>query len=577
MNNWITLSPSADVDVADVTTNIALGTQAEGPTVWNGTSWDNLDPDKTRNVEIDGTYNASSGNIDAFNLSINAGSTLNFDSGTTNTVLIDGDLTISGTFIIGDQESLVTTNTNAVISGNVTKIENSTFRSNTHDFTYWSASTGSANIGTVFAGVSSSRIFEFNANLQVSDPNDPNYFAPWVVASGLMTPGRGYATEGDTGSTGVQNISFMGPPNNGLIEFDIFENDDGDADNDFNLIGNPYPSAIDIELFFLGNGLIDPTIYLWTHNTPISGGDSGDFISSDYATYNFTGGAGTGTNPNNPGKIPTKNIGSGQGFFVRAVNTGLVRFTNGMRMVDANDQFFKSDDPKNKSIDEKDRIWLTLITDQGGYNQLLIGFIDKATSGVDSGYDALKKVGNNPLGFYSVIDNKKYVIQGLNTFSQDESVVLGFDANVAPRNFTISIDKIEGLLKESEIYLIDNLLNITHDLKNSDYEFQQNTTGEFLNRFELQFVATGAVLGVEDIIGKDDFIISSQDNILKIRSSKTVESIRVHDILGRRLIDIEPNSNDFELQTGSIKVGTVLLIEATFDNGAIISRKTIIY
>ena len=580
-NKWILLSPSADVDVASTQTNIALGIQGVGPTVWNGSGWDNLDPDKTRNVEISGTYNASSGNINAYNFIVNAGSTLNFDSGTINSIIIDGDLTIDGTFIIGDQESLVMTNNNATVTGNVTKIENSTPRNNTHDFTYWSSPVAAGDIGTVFAGVTPSRIFLFEAPLQVSDPNDPNYFAPWVVASGLMTPGRGYAAEGVTGSTGVHNISFTGAPNNGLVEFDIFDNNDADAQNDYNLIGNPYASAINIEVFFaVNNSLIDPTVYLWTHNTAISGGDSGDFISSDYATYNFTGGTGTGSNPNDPGNIPDKNIGSSQGFFVRAISSGLVEFNNGMRVADVNDQFFKSNDVKNKTIeDEKDRIWLNLISDKGAKNQILIGFTDKATEDVDRGYDALKFIGanNNPIYFYSVIQNMKYVIQGLNSFSNDKSVTLGFDTNVAPRVLSIGIDKTEGLLKNSDIYIVDHLLNVVHDLKKSDYQFEQETIGENLNRFTLQFVATGTVLGIKDVLSKNEFIVSNENENLKIISNQNVSSIRVYDMLGRILIDKNPDKKSFYLETSTIKKGTVLLIEAVLENGIVINKKTIKY
>ena len=46
---------------------------------------------------------------------------------------------------------------------------------------------------------------------------------------------------------------------------------------------------------------------------------------------------------------------------------------------------------------------------------------------------------------------------------------------------------------------------------------------------------------------------------------------------GRKLIDKKPNSNYIELQTGAIKVGTVLLIQATFENGSVINKKTIKY
>ena len=601
-NNWIILSPSTDVDVASTNTNIALGIQGLGSTIWDGVSWSNFDPDKTRTVEISGTYNASIGNIEAYNLIVNTGNTLNFDSGTTNSVIIDGNLTINGVFIIGDQESLVMYNDNAEIIGNITKIENSTFRNNTHDFTYWSSPITSGTIGTAFPGVTPSRIFHYDqTQSSASDPIDPTYWDVWLVASGLMTPGKGYAAAGPTGDIGVHNVSFTGVPNNGLVEFDVFENNDSDPDNDFNLIGNPYPSAIDIDEFFAANTLVDPTIYLWTHNTPISGGDTGDFISSDYATYNLSGGVGSGTNPNGT-IIPDNNVGSSQGFFMRASNSGLVVFNNNMRMVDANSQFFKSNNSKNKTIeDEKDRVWLNLTTDKGGFNQLLIAFMDKATEGVDRGYDALKFEGDNPIAFYSVIEDAKYTIQGLHTFSEDKTINLGFDTSVYSRTFTISIDRIEGVLKDSEIYLIDNLLNITHNLKESDYQFeitdivetikisrvttkkgfhyeseQKNMTIENMDRFTLQFA--GQALDVDDnILAENNFIVSNDFGILKIRASKTVNLIKVYDILGRMLINEAPKAKSFELKTESIKVGTVLLIEAVLENGTVVSKKTIKY
>ena len=117
--------------------------------------------------------------------------------------------------------------------------------------------------------------------------------------------------------------------------------------------------------FFGNNGNIDPTAYLWTHFTPISGGSSGDFVASDYALYNLSG----GSNPSG-GAPPTNNIGSSQGFFVRATGAGFASFTNSIRIPDANDQFFKTNDSKN--IEEKDRIWLNIVSDQGGVNQLLV-------------------------------------------------------------------------------------------------------------------------------------------------------------------------------------------------------------
>jgi Carbohydrate esterase, sialic acid-specific acetylesterase len=542
-------------------------------TMWDSTAWSNNPPDSTKYALIKGVYNASNGNIEAKDLTINSGFNLNFDSGTTNSVIVHGDLTIDGIFTIGDQESLVMTNDSATITGNIIKIENSTVRNSAYDFTYWSSPITNADIGTVFAGVTPSRIFYFDQpQSSATDPaNDPNYWNIWQPASGSMTPGLGYAAEGLTGTTGVHNISFTGPPNNGIISYTLkgFFGD-SEPDNDFNLIGNPYPSAINILDFFNANSNIESTIWLWTHTTEISAVTTGDFVSSDYATFNLTGGVGV-----NSGPAPTSNIGSSQGFFVRAMNPGAIEFNNSMRLVGANNQFYKTNRPKKK-LNEMDRIWLDLTSDQSGFNQILVGFTDKATDGIDSGYDASRLDGGNPINFYSQIDTKKYVIQGLNTFSIDKSVTLGFDINVAPRILTIAIDKTEGALKDVEVYLVDHVLNVTHDLKKSDYQFEQNVTGENLNRFTLQFAAA-AVLDVEDIVSKNEFVVNNENESLKIRASQKVSTIQVYDMLGRILINEKPGKKSFILNANTIKNGTVLVIKAKLENGSELSKKTIKY
>jgi hypothetical protein len=58
-----------------------------------------------------------------------------------------------------------------------------------------------------------------------------------------------------------------------------------------NLIRNPYPSAIDIDLFLTdpaNAGIVNGTVYLWTHNTAISssipGNSTYNYTSDDYAS-----------------------------------------------------------------------------------------------------------------------------------------------------------------------------------------------------------------------------------------------------------------------------------------------------
>jgi hypothetical protein len=51
----------------------------------------------------------------------------------------------------------------------------------------------------------------------------------------------------------------------------------------------------------------------------------------------------------------------------------------------------------------------------------------------------------------------------------------------------------------------------------------------------------------------------------------------VYDILGRKLIDVFPESKLFEIKTASVKPGTILVVEAILANNSVINKKTIVY
>ncbi|WKK67241.1 hypothetical protein [Lutimonas zeaxanthinifaciens] len=476
--DWIELSNS-EVDIASTLENIDLGTYNLGNIVWNGSNWsgNNL-ADRSRITVIEGDYKYDTANIEACDLIVNgkldftAGSVNNSESGSV-VVYRDLEISESGSFEIGDKQSLVMYDDQAEIKGEIAKYEGSTALNNSFDFTYWSSPVDGASIEEIFSGVRQGRIYYFDQSRSTSsDPdNDPDgtYWNVWVPANGIMKPGRGYASEASLDNSGIHEIKFKGKPNNGVIYEDVYHHNDDDMDNDFNLIGNPFPSAIDIEHFFdENNTVIDPVVYLWTHSTPVSA-ETGDYSFNDYATYNRTGGTGVGD-----GAVPDKNIGSSQGFLVRAVKEDKVVFKNAMRLKDSNNLFFKRRNiKKDRKSPEKDRIWLNMTTDKGGFNQLLIGFMSEASSEYDRGFDAVKNQNANKIGFYSTLNDHKLAIQGLGAFSSEQEVNLGFDARIDNRTYTISIANTEGKLKRAEIILIDHYLGISHNLKEGDYSFDQ--------------------------------------------------------------------------------------------------------
>jgi len=581
--DWIRI-PLNEIDAADTNTNLALGTQFIGSTSFDGTSWSNGSPDRSRTVIFSNSFTHANQTIPACNLIVNSGVTAGFNSNgaTNNSIILYGNLTTNGSLIIGDTESLVTLGDNPTL-GTITKNERSNTLNNLHDNTYWSSPVLGSQISTIFSGVEASRIFEYQAgNPNPAYPVGVEYQYWWNKPSGSMNIGFGYAAEGPSAPVDSNDdyvtpfeheLTFVGIPFTGTKELDLFYSgspDQGLENNNFNLIGNPYPTAINIDKFFDDNDNVRE-IALWTHSTAISGGE---FTKADYVTYNRDG----STEPQ--GTVITNNIGSGQGFMARTTSYTDIRFLDSHKMIGVNDQFFKSSNSKTVLANnefEGDKIWLEMIDNTGYRSNIMVGFSHKATDGLDSDYDSYGYVIERNIKLYSSIDQEmsKFVIQNLGSFSTDKKVSIGID-NKNIGNFKISIVGKLGELKSTEVYLVDHLLNITHDLKVSDYQFKQTATGSFPNRFTLQFA--GQALDVDDeIFAKNELVISNDLDGFKIRSAQEVKDIKVYDLLGRMIIQKQPNKKSFNINSSNIKNGTVLVIKATLDNGSAVSKKTIKY
>ncbi len=106
--------------------------------------------------------------------------------------------------------------------------------------------------------------------------NDPGDGTGWTRQreTGVIQRGQGYSMK----STGAspQNFTFVGTPNDGSITIPI-------TANTTSLIGNPYPSSLDITDFINTNtDAIDGTVYFWEHT-----GEDANTIGSE--GHNFSG------------------------------------------------------------------------------------------------------------------------------------------------------------------------------------------------------------------------------------------------------------------------------------------------
>lgn len=527
--------------------------------IWNGTSWSISGGDYFSAI-IDETFNTNSnGNFKTCNCTINETKDLIVSHG--GSITIENNIINKGNITVNSGGSIVQVSASGVNTGtNYTVERQTTIQSSFNVFTYWSTPITSA----TFAAVSPTTHEYFSFN---------NATQQWILGTATtpMIPGIGYALEGpDTGTyPGRQKATFSGAPfNNGNITNILSFSDDGNADNDWNLVGNPYPSAIDADIFLRHNSKnIGGTIYFWTHNTAAQRNVKN--TEDDYAMYNATGGTAAVTG----GTIPNGNIASSQGFFVQALNSVTVSnfFNNKMRLDANNTIFFKTD---KKS--EKDRLWLNL-ENNSSFSQILIGFLKDGKDSLDNKYDGLRILSKTSLNFYSILKEKKLGIQGKSSLKNNQVIPLGFTSN-KKGVLTISLFKIEGKLLNAEIYIEDLLLNKKHNLKSSDYDFNVNKTGEINKRFNLVINYNNKesdLNELNDTQNETKIVITSSDNFISINSNIGIKKIDIYNILGKKLV-LKTNFKNNKISKSLFNQNDILVFRITLKSGKKLVKKFLV-
>ncbi len=554
------------------------------------------------NMSVSGTGTKTISSAELFignNLNVNA-SILKIESGKTITVTnaVSVNAAAMITFESNDSSqsgSLIQINDTDTNLGTI-RYDRTTSPILSTDYTYWSSPVFGQTLLSVSPNTPLSKFYSFN-------PSINNWEYVVNPAMDKMVIGKGYIFLGPkTYSTAaLYKASFIGKPNNGTIAIPIVYNA-GDLNGSSNLIGNPYPSAIDTDTFLDENrGVLDGTIYFWTHNTSMqlasgfldpskAGSGTYAYTSDDYATYNKTGGisatngsgtkAPSGVAPLNA-NIPNGNIVAGQAFFATAIATGNAIFNNSMRISGGisginNAQFFKNTNAKNKiaSSVEKNRIWLDLTNNQGAFKQTLVGYIEGATNDYDSRYDGLSFDGNAFIDFYSVKKVKNLAIQGRALpFDENDEVILGFKTSISG-DFTISIDQADGLLINQTVFIEDKVTHTFFDLKSRNYTFS-TPIGTFNDRFVLRFVnKTLATKNFET--SENQVLISNINKQIKINSLvEIIDKVSIFDLLGKEIYQNNRVNSNVLTILNFVSNHQIVLVKVTLKNGNVVTKKTI--
>ena len=555
-------------------------------TTWNGATWSAGVPTITTNAIINGNYNTTAnGNITACSLTVNAGFTLNVTNNSfvqiNNNVTNSGNVTVqtSGSFVQNANTGTFTLNG----AGTSSVIKQTAVKQNWYYYTYWSSPVVNETVDGAFPDTDTDRRFEFNASNYLDlDGNDIDDNAnDWQLVSGAsqLVLGKGYAATSSPFGLypGTDIATFDGALNTGNITTPIVYN--AANLNSWNFIGNPYPSALDFNAFYSANSsLVDGVAYFWSQSLPPQNSNPGNevqnFNQNDYATWTTGSGGAAGAS----GFTPTQYVPSGQGFFVVGNANGNATFTNAMRSTGNNTQFFRS-----TNTSQANKLWVNLTSDNGVFNQILVAYVDGATNGFDGlSYDAPRNLTADVAStLYTTIEGnpKKYVIQGKNpnSLTLDEVIPLGFNTSInVPTVYTLSIAQFEGdFMTNNPIYLKDNVLNTTHNLSTSAYNFTSQV-GEFESRFEIVFQPETLSIGENDLNANSLTIIELNDDNVKFTVSNNfdIKSVAILDLLGRTLYQFEGQSNSEVFNLSNLS-NTVYIAKVELSNGQVITKRAI--
>lgn len=289
-----------------------------------------------------------------------------------------------------------------------------------------------------------------------------------------------------------------------------FAGDEGDQG--WNLLGNPYPSAIDWDQGAWGVNT-EGTVYVWDNDYNGVG---------DYRSWNGLVGDLT------DGIIPM-----GQGFFVKSTSAGNFTIPAAAR-VHATQDFYKSADDELTST-----VRIQLEGDNFG-NTVFVGFPEYGTDEFDFNGDASKLYSSKDRPQLFVVENNQKLCINANAplTSEGKTVPLHI-TQVIDGDYTLALSQLDQLPK-ANITLEDLKTGTVQNLNdNPIYTFNANA-GDVANRFLLHFELTS--VGIEDDMQDEaSFNIYSSNKTINVQptNNSVAQNARVYvfDLMGREIIN----------------------------------------
>jgi len=347
--------------------------------------------------------------------------------------------------------------------------------------------------------------------------DEPN--AQWMDILGEDTPlvpGQGYSLQKE-----LSNLaSYSGTLNNGDITINNLTRSSGDYAG-WNLVGNPYPSVVDIDSLDFGAHII-AAASVWPH------GSNGTYL-------NWSQGSG--------GDIEARYIQPGQGFMIQLQSTDQsLTFTNAARTHHNLGSF-----DKGSSTQLNPNTLILSLTDQEGrIDHSYLSINNEATRDFDQYFDVHKLFGSaNYPQIYSFIDihnDEKAAIQGMPFPEEGDTIHLGYQIGESG-NYTLSIKGICQFEINQNFYLIDHISQETYNLRQDSVFSVFLNVNDSQNRFDLLFDLSNSI-DTENQQNCKVFFIEDQLIIDQAPREEHFEELVIYNLLGQAVGAYHLNKDD---------------------------------
>ncbi|MHA6279717.1 Ig-like domain-containing protein [Salinimicrobium sp. CAU 1759] len=428
----------------------------------------------------------------------------------------------------------------------------------------------------------------------------------WIKEDTSIKIGEGFTMKGawdvNVSENKVQNYTFKGFPNNGNINMRTVSPDQN------YLIGNPYPSAIEAKKFIDdNNGKINGALYFWDH-----------FAEKSHYLQDYVGGYATRSRSigvpaaasdhriNATGQIHTEEVPGpyvpvGQGFFINSSPTSENGGTSGIPVFNNTQRHFYTEANKGdttaifhsaerKEIETRTQqssstgipiIRLNYTSPKGFWRQIAVGAIENTTENFDYGEDA-PLLDDFKEDMYWLINDRKYVIQGVPDFHEQRVLKLGVKIDEVGE-FSIQLAAAKNVQDEKEIYILDRNDSLYHDLRAQKFT-KTLKRGIYNDRFELVFSKPGTVIEPqepEEPIVQDGpleviYVNGSREVLIKNPELLDISRVYLNNMLGQQVHVYYNIPRDREVNLPVQRFGAGVYIVKMHTEKGIIVKKVIL-